>query len=189
MAIGAKTGGVAGFAVMAASACNGQFDFDAYQPDTGATVIVIEASTAEDSSSLDSFVEPPRIGVHIACGESDCITSGCCSTSAGFACVDVSQGGTCSGLLVQCDDSDDCPQGQVCCAESEDRIPGACPDAAGCETEPTLKRVHCEPEAHCRGISNFVILCNPDRPSQCSQCETSSLAGLPPGYHQCVAAP
>jgi hypothetical protein len=188
MANGDTTGRVAGFVVIAASACNGQFDFDAYEPDTGAPVIVIEASTANDASNVDS-VEPPRIGVHIACTGSDCVTPGCCSTAAGFACVDVSEGGSCGGLLIQCDDSDDCPQGQVCCAEGDDRIRASCPDTSGCETEKLL-RVHCEPEAHCRnGGPEFVILCNPDRPSQCAQCETSSLPGLPAGYHQCATAP
>jgi hypothetical protein len=86
--------------------------------------------------------------------------------------------------LIQCDDTDDCPASQVCCAEGNLDTSSACVDTRGCDFRPT--RVHCEPESHCRAM-NFVILCNPNRPSPCVQCVATTLTGLPPGYHQCSA--
>jgi hypothetical protein len=169
------------------SACNGQFDFDNARPDAGAPpIIIVEGGPDEASSTSDVAVDILQPGVRVACGASDCLSSGCCSRSSGFNCVDTAEGGTCGGLLLQCDDTDDCPAGQVCCAEGEDLNHPPCTSDV-CDDNPRLLRVHCEPEARCKG--DFVMLCNPDRPSPCAQCIVSSLAGLPPGYHQCVATP
>jgi len=173
-------------AAVIVSACNGQFDFDTSVDAEGPPVIVVDGGSNGDWPDMSN--EAPRPGVHIACGDSACLTAGCCSSVAGtLGCADISEGGTCSGLLIQCDDSDDCPAGQVCCAEGEELARRACIGADACSDEGP-ERVHCEPEARCRTASN-VILCNPDRPSPCAQCIDSSLLGLPPGYHQCAAAP
>jgi hypothetical protein len=178
-------------AAVAGSACNGQFDFDTRSSDAGAPPIIITIDTGtgidEPTPSIDAVADAPRTGVHIACGASDCVTPGCCSTTADLSCVDVADGGTCGGLLIQCDDTDDCLEGEVCCAEGDNRALATCPDADACPNPERLQRVHCETEAHCRG--SFVVLCNPDRPSPCTQCVESSLPGLPPGYHQCAATP
>jgi hypothetical protein len=170
------------------SACNGQFDFDTALPDAGGPpVIIVDGGPEDVSAPTDATTEPPGTGIHIACGAADCSTVGCCSsTSNGFSCVDVPAGETCAGLLIQCDDSDDCPAGQVCCAEGEDLNHPPCTSDV-CNDNPRLLRVHCEPEARCRG--DFVALCNPDRPSPCAQCISSPLVGLPPGYHQCATSP
>ena len=173
-------------AAVLVSACNGQFDFDTALLDAGHPPIIVPEGGPDDVASTgEPVADMPRTRVHIACGGSDCISSGCCSGSSGATCVDVAEGGVCGGLLIQCDDTEDCPAGQVCCAEAEDRVSAYdCRDASACEVE----RVHCEPESHCRGL-NFVILCNPDRPSPCSQCVSTTLKGLPAGYHQCAAEP
>lgn len=170
-----------------ASACNGQFDFDTDRIDAGQPPIIITEGGADDIASTgDPVFEAPRIGVSIACGATDCLSTGCCSRANGTECVDIVDGGVCSGLLIQCDDSEDCPAGQVCCAEVDDHTSADCPNASGCEADPP-ERVHCEPESHCRALK-YVILCNPDRPGLCT-CISTTLPGLPPGYHQCVAAP
>jgi hypothetical protein len=167
------------------TACNGQFDFDTQVLDAGEPpIIVIDAAPSDAAPTSDRPTDTSRTGVHIACGAIDCASPGCCSTSAALSCVDIAEGGTCGGLLIQCDDADDCPEGQVCCAEGDDRVSPSCPETGDCH----LQRVHCESEAHCRA-SNYVILCNPDRPSPCTECVASSLPGLPPGYHQCASAP
>lgn len=171
-----------------ASACNGQFDFDTTLDSGAPPIIVVEAgpddvSLGDVSSTIDTALDAPRTGVHIACGADDCSTWGCCSKSSGVSCVDVAEGGTCAGVLVQCDDTDDCPAGQVCCAEGEDLDHPPCTSDV-CDENPRLLRVHCEPEARCRG--EFVVLCNPDRPAPCTQCVVSPIVGLPPGYHQCA---
>jgi hypothetical protein len=165
------------------SACNGQFDFDTTM-DAEPPIIVIEAGPDDAASTSEQFVDAPRTGVHIACGASDCLSSGCCSTSPDSSCIDIAEGGTCGGVLIQCDDTDDCPEGQVCCAEGDDLTHPCTGDACG---DQRLLRVHCEPEARCRG--EFIMLCNPDRPNPCTQCIAASIAGLPPGYHQCAATP
>jgi hypothetical protein len=170
----------------AGAACNGQFDFDTALPDAGEPPIIVVDAAMSDMAR-DAMADLPGTGVHIACGATDCASPGCCTTSAGQSCVDIAEGGTCGGLLIQCDDTEDCPLGQVCCAEGNDLLP-ACTAGQDCRPNPSLQRVHCEPETHCR-TSSYVILCNPDRPSPCAQCVASSLAGLPPGYHQCAATP
>jgi hypothetical protein len=173
-------------AAILASACDGQFDFDT-AIDTGAPpVIVVDADSGDASSVTDAVPDAPRTGVHIACGASDCLSSGCCAKSSGVSCVDTAEGGTCAGVLVQCDDTDDCPAGQVCCAEGEDLNHPPCVSDV-CDGNPRLLRVHCEPEARCRG--DFVVLCTPERPAPCTQCIVSSIVGLPPRYHQCAANP
>ena len=177
---------VAFLAAVLGAACNGQFDFDTTPHEGGPPIIVTEGGPDDASSISDAVADTPRIGVHIACGASDCQTSGCCSTSTGPTCVDIGEGGTCSGLLIYCDDTDDCLQGQVCCAESGDLVLPALVASAG--DDDRLLRVHCEPETRCRG-EHFVMLCNPDRPQPCAQCVVTTLVGLPPGYHQCAATP
>ncbi|HMI83082.1 MAG TPA: hypothetical protein VK550_03255 [Polyangiaceae bacterium] len=173
--------------VVAGPACNGQFDFDTAPIDSGVPpIIVIEGGPDDASLTSDTPIDAPRTGVHISCGASDCLTSGCCSTSSGVSCVDIGDAETCGGLLIQCDDSDDCPAGLVCCAEGDDLNHPPCTSDV-CDGDQRLLRVHCEPEARCRG--EFVMLCNPDRPGPCTQCIASSLVGLPPGYHQCATTP
>jgi hypothetical protein len=189
MGRGEKIGHLAWILVAMVTSCNGQFDFDPLAPDTGAPIVTIEASAEDLTLPIDVPVEPPKgTGLRIACGSSDCLTLGCCSSSSGFACTDVASGGTCNGILIQCDDTDDCPAGLVCCAEGDDRNAFDCPDTTPCDTDGTLKRVHCETEAHCRNLG-YVVLCNPDRPDLCAQCEDSSISGLPPDYHQCNVVP
>jgi hypothetical protein len=166
------------------SACNGQFDFDTTLDAGEPPIIIVEGGPNDASLIGDPISDMPRTAVHIVCGAADCLTSGCCSTSSGATCVDIGEGGICGGILIQCDDTDDCPEGQVCCAESEDLALPAFRGSAGDDDH--LLRVHCEPEAHCRG-DHFVMLCHPDRPLPCAQCVAASLAGLPPGYHQCAA--
>jgi len=179
---------VAFLAAVVGSACNGQFDFDTALADAAVPPFVIDGGPDDASSTTDAIADRPRTGIHIACGASDCVTPGCCNSSTtGLSCVDIAEAGTCGGLLIQCDDGDDCPAGQVCCAEGDDLALPACLDGDICDHQ-VIERVHCEPEARCR-TSNFVILCNPDRPSPCAQCTASSLPGLPPGYHQCTITP
>jgi len=187
MAVFGEATRVACLAAVVASACNGQFDFDTVLADAGGPpIIVTDGGMGDAPSTSDVPSDASRTGIHIACGAADCLSSGCCSTSTGIGCVDISEGGTCGGLLIQCDDTADCPEGQVCCAEIEDRVSAAgSADDAG-DDRPV--RVHCEPETHCRSL-DYVILCDPDRPGPCTQCIASSLPGLPPGYHQCVATP
>jgi hypothetical protein len=172
-------------AAAVSSACNGQFDFDTWV-DASTPPVVIEGGFDHVSSASDAIADTNRGAVRIACGASDCLSSGCCSRSTGTSCVDTAEGGTCGGLLIQCDDTDDCPSGQVCCAEGENLNHPPCTSDV-CNDSRRLLRVHCEPEARCKG--DFVMLCNPERPSPCAQCFASPLAGLPPGYHQCAAAP
>ena len=187
MSAGSQRARMTVLAALSGSACNGQFDFDTGLLDAGdPPVIVVEAGPVDASLLTDSAADVPKTGVHIACSDSECMTSGCCSKTSGTSCIDTAEGGICGGILIQCDDTDDCSAGQVCCAEGEhlDRPP--CTGDA-CDDRPRLLRVHCEPEARCRG--EFVPLCNPDRPYPCAQCVASSLPGLPPGYHQCATAP
>ena len=172
------------FALLAA-ACNGQFDFDTSVDGGSPPVIVIEGGP-DASIEGETSVDTPPPGVHIPCGPSECLTSGCCGKSSGFSCVDTAEGGTCSGLLIQCDDTDDCPPGQVCCAEGEALNRPPCTSDV-CDVNPRLLRVHCEPESRCKG--DFVVLCHADRPSPCTQCIASPITGLPPGYHQCATLP
>jgi hypothetical protein len=173
---------VLSFVFTLASACNAQFDFDTALLDAGEPPV----SIPDASSTGDTAIDLPRAGLRIACGASDCLSSGCCTGNTGTSCVDVAEGGTCNGLLIQCDDTEDCAAGEVCCAEG-DVIPlSGCLGASDCNSRP--QRVHCEPESHCLAM-NFVILCNPYRPSPCTQCVTTTLTGLPPGYHQCRATP
>jgi hypothetical protein len=180
MGIGQKTGHAAWIALTLVTACNAQFDFDPLPPDSGPPIIEIEASTNDTGSPIDVLADPPNgTGIHIACGGSDCLTLGCCSSATGFAC---------GGILIQCDDTDDCPAGLVCCAEGDDRAPFDCPDTNACGPNATLARVHCETETHCRN-AGYVVLCNPDRPDLCAQCVSSSIPGLPPDYHQCNVVP
>ena len=188
MGRGEKTG-LAWILLAMATSCNGQFDFDPLSPETGTPVVKIEASADDSSSSIDVPVDPPKgTGFRIACGSSDCLTLGCCSSASGFACTDVASGEKCGGILIQCDDTNDCPAGLVCCAEGDAHKALVCPDATPCDSNETLKRVHCETEAHCRNMG-YVVLCNPDRPDLCPQCASSSIAGLPPNYHQCNVVP
>ena len=172
------------FLFVTAAACNAQFDFDTALLDAGEPPILPDGGP-DDSSSGDPLLDLPRPGVRIACGASDCL-SGCCSGTAGLSCVDVIEGGMCGGLLIQCDDTEDCPAGQVCCAEGNVGPASSCLGANDCHERP--QRVHCESELHCRAM-NFVILCNPYRPSPCTECVATTLTGLPPGYHQCPATP
>jgi hypothetical protein len=186
MSAGSGRTSIVWLSAVAACACDGQFDFDTSVVDAGPPPIVVPDAALDDAPANDTIVDPPRIGVHIACGASECVSSECCVESAGMSCVSTAEGGTCGGLLIQCDDTDDCPAGQVCCAEGDDHSLPVCPDARDCEERP--KRVHCETESHCRTM-NFVILCNPDRPEPCTQCILTTLQGLPPGYHQCATGP
>jgi hypothetical protein len=165
------------FLLVAASACNGQFDFDTALLDAEAPGIS-EVGSADIATS-EAATDVPRTGVRIACGASECSSVGCCATAGGTSCIDAADGGMCGGLVISCDDTEDCPAGQVCCAEGES-------NCAACGLRP--QRVHCEPESHCRAM-NFTILCNPYRPSPCTQCVATTLTGLPPGYHQCPLAP
>jgi hypothetical protein len=174
-------------AALLLSACNGQFDFDT-QPLEASTPSGADAPLDNTPTEETPVADAPRTGIQIACGALVCSSPACCSTQAGFTCVDIADGGTCSGLTVQCDDSDDCPAGQVCCAEGDDLGPAVCAGSRDCTAFGKPQRVHCETEAHCRSM-NFVILCNPDRPSVCAQCVATSLTGLPPNYHQCAAVP
>jgi hypothetical protein len=174
-------------AAVAVTSCNGQFDFDVAPLDSGVPPIVTdEAGQLDVFAPSDADSDTSRARVHIACGAADCPASGCCSKTSGVSCVDTLEGGTCGGILIQCDDTDDCAAGQVCCAEGEDLNHPPCTSDV-CNDNPRLLRVHCEPETRCRG--EFVMLCNPARPSPCAQCSASSLPGLPPGYHQCATTP
>ena len=165
--------------------CDGQFDFDTQVLDGGVHASVDGDSNREDAS-VDASADRSRKEIHIACGdENSCDVSGCCSTSSGLACRDVAAGETCGGLLIQCDDNDDCAEGSVCCAEGE-KDDRPCPDAS-CPIE-RVQRVHCEPAAHCATL-RYVVLCNPDKPDTCTNCVASTLSGLPPGYHQCADSP
>jgi hypothetical protein len=168
----------------ALSACNGQFDFDTAPLDAGEPTLG-ETGPSDVASTGDISIDVPLIGRRIACGASDCLSSGCCSTASGTRCIDVAEGGICGGLLIQCDDTEDCPVGQVCCAEGDVRARARASVSDGANGAPP-DRVHCEPESHCRAMG-FVILCNPYRPHPCSQCIATTLTGLPPGYHQCAA--
>jgi hypothetical protein len=168
-----------------ASACHGQFDFDTALLDGGEPPITVADGGSDSASAADSLFDLPRPGVRIACGASDCSSPGCCTGTAGSSCVDIAAGGTCSGLLIQCDDTDDCPASQVCCAEGNAAALSSCSGASDCPRNERPTRVHCEPESHCRAMS-FVILCNPNRPTPCAQCIATTLTGLPPGYHQCA---
>jgi hypothetical protein len=161
------------------AACNGQFEFDTTPLDAGDAASVVPDVIVTDDAAGEAAIDASKVG--IVCGQTTCPAPFCCGTSQGFACIDVAKGGSCGGILIQCDDTADCPAGQVCCAEGN----GLSSDGGKAMD---LDRVHCETEAHCRA-SQYVILCDPDRPSPCSQCVASSIAGLPPGYHQCAATP
>ena len=185
--MGASGGGARGFLFLlaAASACNDQFDFDTALPDAGVPPI-IEGGADDVASADDPLIEVPRIGPRIACGAFDCAFR-CCSGTTSQSCIDVAEGGTCNGLVIQCDDTEDCPAGEVCCAEGDDRtLPSGNNVSDGADGRP--ERVHCETEAHCRAM-NFVILCKHYRQSPCTECVATTLTGLPPGYHQCPASP
>jgi hypothetical protein len=182
MSVSAERAAILSFLFSALSACDGQFDFDTALLDAAEPPIGVP----DASSTGDAAVDVPRAGLRIACGASECLSAGCCTGNTGTTCVDLAEGGTCNGLLIQCDDTEDCATGEVCCAEGDVLPWFACFGASDCNPNPRPQRVHCEPESHCRAM-NFVILCNPYRPSPCAQCITTTLTGLPPGYHQCPA--
>jgi hypothetical protein len=173
--------------LIAFTGCHGQFDFDADRLDAGSDTPNVDLDVHGDERTGDTAIDRSRPDIHIACGGDDCKVNGCCSTSSGPTCVNVAAGATCGGLLIQCDDSDDCAEGMVCCAEGEARDDDECPDAS-CHDPPRVQRVHCEPQAHCTSM-RYVVLCNPDRPGPCADCIASTLSGLPPGYHQCADSP
>jgi hypothetical protein len=178
---------VAVFLAIAWTGCHGQFDFDTSALDGGPDSPANGPDAEDDGTSVDATSDRSRPDIHISCGDTTCETSGCCTATSSQTCIDVAGGGSCSGLLIQCDDSDDCSEGMVCCAEAakgdDDR---ECLDAS-CQKPQRLQRVHCEPEAHCASL-HYVVLCNPDRPEPCTECVASTLPGLPPGYHQCADA-
>ena len=183
-----KRAGACSLLFVMTPACNGQFDFDTTPLDAGEPRTVPEGGGPDDASTGDRAIDIPRPGLRIACGASDCLGSACCIGQNGAMSCVAAEGGTCSGLLIQCDDTDDCAAGQVCCAEEGVSPSPSCLDTSDCSRDLRPRRVHCEPESHCREM-NFVILCNPNRPSPCTQCVATTLTGLPPGYHQCPAAP
>ena len=175
--------------VIAWPACHGQFDFDTNLLDSGQDAPTTGIDASGEETSNDATTDRARPDIHIACGASSCEVSGCCSTSSGATCTNIAAGETCGGLLIQCDDSDDCGEGMVCCAEGETQNADARECSEGsCHEPDRVRRVHCEPEAHCAELK-YIVLCNPDRPRPCTECVASMLSGLPPGYHQCADSP
>jgi hypothetical protein len=155
-------------AAITAAACDDQFDFD-----TETDGAVSEPDADADSSAVsDGWLESDvsRPAGRIACGASTCVLPlrACCVRSSGPACIEPAEV-VCSGVLIQCDSSNDCRLGTICCATVIDAA---------------LDSVRCELPADCAAPGQ-VELCDPSDPTACTTCAPAA-APLPAGYHACL---
>jgi hypothetical protein len=149
--------------------------------DSGATSdastpeVETQETSAPETGPPDTGVAPPPIDA--GPGSVYCAVQGqssfclppdfCCMLPNGGACEGI--GSACGGTAVNCDDTADCPQGQVCCetgagtAHAEVSCSPTCASALG-----TPGVQFCDPAA-------------PDCPPAVPNCEPSLL----PGYHAC----
>jgi hypothetical protein len=145
--------------------------------DVTADTAVPPDSGAGDSGASDTGSDSMNMDTFVLCGNMKCPTpaQGCCRTDGGNSSVNtcLSQNQSqCGGLFIRCDDSTDCPQGDVCCAHYNGFN--------------IADKIECKAASTCNAQNTSTIVCDPNDPKSCpngGMCTFSTITL--PGYFIC----
>ncbi|HEY1553378.1 MAG TPA: hypothetical protein VGF94_01030 [Kofleriaceae bacterium] len=142
------------------------------EPPTLGCTIANATGTVMNSDITNVTVTCAYKNPGVACGGADCSggTPDCCDPGGGNTCV--TGGGSCSKLLLPCDDNADCGGGKICCALQHahshgfDRV-----DSVSCASSCTN--------------SADIVLCDPNASGECHSGTSCRSYSLLRGYYAC----